>query len=148
MNNYKKILLGFLAFTFLATSCTRVVYTHNDVMARYNTKTSIISRFGLPSEKRTEGDLEEWYYGFGSNTIVNTYNAPIYNTNSRIGFGNAQTYNRYIKFLIRNDRVASWESQGVNLQEVERDKKKTTWAWIGGGVLFGLLIAASAGVSD
>ena len=140
MKNNKKIVIQILIFSLFVSSCTQVLYTHKDYMERYSTKSSVISGFGLPTEKRIEGDIEEWYYNFGTNTIVNTYNAPLYN-NSRIGIGNAQTYSKYVKFTFRNDYVANWYSQGVDYTEREIKKTKTIIyiiSCLGFGVLLGI----------
>ena len=115
-----------LFFTIMSTSCTRIIYSHNDVMDAYRTKSDIITRFGLPTEKRQEGDIEEWYYSFGSRTS-SVYNNIAYGNNRPVIIGKSNTTEKYIKFTLKNNAVTSWTTQGVNLQETEIDKKKNIW---------------------
>jgi hypothetical protein len=133
MNKLSKTyrLIPFLLFFILMlTSCTRVIYSHNDVMDAYRTKSDIITRFGLPTEKRQEGDIEEWYYSYGSRTS-SVYNNIAYGNNRPVIIGRSNTTDKYIKFTLKNDKVTNWTTQGVNLQETEVDKKKRIWAILG-----------------
>lgn len=89
----KKILLLGVVALF---SCTKVVYTHKQVMDDIKTKDQVINKFGLPNSKMTEGEYEQWYYDYGMESrsrtsttftkpeINNTVNVNI-NTNSNSG---------------------------------------------------------------
>jgi hypothetical protein len=90
----KKILPFVGIITFF--SCTSVVYTHKQVMDEIKTKDQVITKFGLPNSKMTEGEYEQWYYDYGMESrsrtsttytkpeINNTVNVNI-NTNSNSG---------------------------------------------------------------
>ncbi|HWD89822.1 MAG TPA: hypothetical protein VG367_16940 [Mucilaginibacter sp.] len=50
--------LAFLSMLSLF-SCTKVLYTHEQVMNRYQSKQDVIGKFGMPAEKKTNGDGTE-----------------------------------------------------------------------------------------
>ncbi len=124
-NNEKTFYIKLFLLISIVSSCTKTLYTHNDVMNRYKTKTDIITKFGMPTEKRSESGLEEWYYNFGTKTTY-TYS----NTQSSLLTGNANTSNKFVKFIIKNDSVVNWKTQGVDLKLTEINKKQTTLAII------------------
>ena len=128
-NNKKPFYIMLFLLIAVVSSCTKTLYTHNDVMNRYKTKADIITKFGLPSEKRSESGLEEWYYNFGTKTTY-TYS----NTQSSLLTGNANTSNKFVKFIIKNDSVVNWTTQGVDLKLTEINKKQTTLAIILGTI--------------
>ena len=124
-NNEKTFYIKLFLLISIVSSCTKTLYTHNDVMNRYKTKTDIITKFGMPTEKRSESGLEEWYYNFGTKTTY-TYS----NTQSSLLTGNANTSNKFVKFIIKNDSVVNWKTQGVDLKLTEINKKQPTLAII------------------
>jgi hypothetical protein len=110
-------------------------------MNNYKTKSDVISRFGLPTEKRKEGDIEEWYYSFGSRT-VSEYEKTTYFNNPPVISGESNTTQKYIKFSIKNDAVTNWTSQGVDLEETEVNKKLTFASLI---IFFSSIILIASG---
>lgn len=68
--------LFFLTFSLflLCSSCSIKVVeattTHKQVMDRYKSKDQIVAKFGLPTNKKTEGEYEEWLYDYGTKTIT------------------------------------------------------------------------------
>ncbi|CAM3836402.1 hypothetical protein [Aquirufa aurantiipilula] len=60
--------------SFVLTSCYQKVWkatiTHKQVMESFNTKEIILSKFGLPTSKKTEGEYEEWFYDYGTKIIT------------------------------------------------------------------------------
>jgi len=99
-------------------------------MATYDSKSTILQKFGVPTTKRELGGYEEWIYDFGNVTYSNqrTSYQPSYfgRTNARTR-GTQETYNKFVKFTFADssDQVLKWESQGVNYEVKVRDKKKT-----------------------
>ncbi len=144
----------FLGVLFLF-SCTSVVYTHKQVMDEFKNKEQIIARFGLPASKMTEGEYEQWYYDYGTESrsstsstftkpeVNNTVNINV-NTNSNSGinwnntaavpkfnmgnsFGSTvtNTNNKFIKIIFKGDNVISWDSQSLNFAIRGRDRTKS-----------------------
>lgn len=135
----KKILSVKFAFIMLFTSCkSPLIYTHSQVMNRINTKSQLIQKYGLPTSKSREGDIEQWIYNFGtvsrSRTYVNPTNVNTtasynqYNntvqlnsrTNPTYGFTSTSSYNRYAKFLLRGNSVIKWETKGINEEVINK----------------------------
>ena len=127
-----KIFAAIMLVTFLCESCTKTLYTQDEVMSRYRTKNDVIARFGLPSNKSSEGTVTQFYYDYGNVSVSSGYgrsntNASVYGTYNGVSgnsntnaFGIAQTtnYTKYVKFVFdNNDNVINWETYGINMAE-------------------------------
>lgn len=166
-----------LVLITLFSSCTSVLQTHSEVMNSYNSKEAIISRLGVPHQKRVEGNIEEWIYDYGSygisrarttipnaslNTPTNTFK-PIGTTNSGLKFASegikfnmptiatttirTDSYSKTVLFRFRDNRLITWETEGVDFETRVKSPKKTAWL-IGGTVVGTLLIAKLAEPDD
>jgi hypothetical protein len=63
----KALIIGFLMLSMLSFfSCTKVVYTNQQVLGRYKTKQEVTQKFGVPAEKLMGSTREEWLYRFES----------------------------------------------------------------------------------
>lgn len=100
--------LFYLIFLLPFVSCTKVIYTHDQVMSRYSTKDQVISEFGLPTYKRSEGKIEEFIYSFGSRLVGQSF------SNEGLRTTRINEYERYVKFTFSNNNVTKWASQGVD----------------------------------
>jgi len=118
----KKLLLLSL---LIACSNSKILYTHSDNMSKLTTKQQVIDKFGEPSSILSEGEIDEYYYDFGTwNQTVNYYDAKISLVNENTSYAQYQqpmrsavrTEYKYIKFKIIKDSVIRWESKGVNFE--------------------------------
>jgi hypothetical protein len=124
------ILLALLCAIIFSFGCTKIVYTHQQVMATFRTRADIVDRFGLPTEKREGEGIIEWIYNFGTISVASNFGnshtgATIYaNNGSAYGSSNTMSanvtsftqFNKYIKFTLDNSgNVTKWQSQGVDL---------------------------------
>ena len=67
----KKIILALL---LIGCSNSKVLYTHSDNMSRLVSKQLVIDRFGEPTSISSDGEIDEYYYDFGTwNQTVNYY---------------------------------------------------------------------------
>ncbi len=145
--NIKFIKIAFLLYLgiFLLTSCTRVVYTHEDYMSRIKTKNDALLTFGSPTSKTQEGGLEVWTYILGSGTIgFGNYNNNT-GTSSVYGTTLYTNFTREITFIIDGNNVIRWNSRGVDFQKEEVDNKATTWGilgFIGGSTVLMMILSA------
>lgn len=97
----------------LLNACGPVLYTHREVMDSFKTKQDLINRFGLPTEKRTDTDYEQWIYDCGS--TVRGITTPVYGNMSVTRFN---TYSKYMMFMLDGQgNVIRWQSNGVNLTQ-------------------------------
>lgn len=155
----KKILLLLMFISSLA-SCTSVKYTHEQVMDRYTTKSDIAEKFGVPTQKRYEGNIEQWYYDLGQVTRSGSYRTNG-NSNSTVNVvGNTatinttytpatvtnwtRTYNRYIIVMFdERGNVVNWKTKGVNYQVRVKSPVKTLLLLGGAAAAGGVLISTS-----
>jgi hypothetical protein len=144
MKKFSSLLLAFLV---LFSSCkSAVIFTHEQVMNRINTKQDLINKFGLPTNKSNDENLEQWLYDYGTVNRTSTYVTPVttnatatynsylnnVNVNATTTGGNAFTstssYKKYAKFLLNGDSVVRWESVGVNEEVIDKKQRsKNIW---------------------
>jgi hypothetical protein len=149
----KKIIGYFIPILLIGNSCTKVVYTSRDYVKKFSTKQDVIARFGLPTEKRSEGNITEWLYDFGSESVgIGTAYGS--NRTTISGYGNTisgnstlnglvvtrfSNFQKYIKFSFNeNDRVIGAQWNGVDFSE-----KKTKV----GATIFSLLLIIGVGAA-
>ncbi|HEY4325476.1 MAG TPA: hypothetical protein VGN20_15880 [Mucilaginibacter sp.] len=146
----------------LLTGCTKVVYTHSQVMERYKSKQDVVAEFGLPAEKRSGEGIEEWIYNYGAVSTTTTYGNQ--NTNNSVNGtasggvnGNSNTntavvtqvnqYDRYVKFTFdTNGNVLKWGSQGINNEVRKKDTVGTVFSVAGIVALIAAFFTAAASI--
>lgn len=140
----KKLLAGSMILIGLLSlcSCTKVLYSHRQVMQSYRTKEAVIKQFGLPDEKRETNGVTEWLYNcdststFASNTKVRingTYNPIIDSINTRsVTVKQFTPRNQYVKFAFdKQGKVLDYDSKGVNFAEREKNTIGTVLLVVG-----------------
>ena len=127
----------------LFTNCSRVIYSHEEVMNGYKFKQDLINHFGLPTYKREDSGITEWIYDFGSGVIGGSASRTINGTDyTALRLNN---FSRYVKFTLNaDDRVIKWQTQGVNFEEREKQPGKT-WALIIAGLAACIALGAYIG---
>ena len=119
-----KNLIKSLAFVCLLSifSCTKVIYSHEEVMGRYKTKEDITKKLGVPDEKRTGVDFEEWLYQYDHRNNSTDKDAGIKTINVT-EFGR---HKKYIIFSMGSaGNVLSWKAEGVDFTEKRNAPGKT-----------------------
>ena len=117
------ICLAVLTFTFSFTSCSIVgagidysfnknYETHNERMEKYTTKSQVISKYGIPSQKDSYEGIEIWKYDLGGYTRTAAAATPI--GNGVYGSSTSSYSNRYVEFHFRGDDTINWRSKGVD----------------------------------
>ena len=94
----------------------------SDNMSKLTTKQLVIDRFGEPASISSDGEIDEYYYDFGTwNQTVNYYDSKIslvgetsYSEYQQPMRSAVRTEYKYVKFQIIKDSVIYWESKGVN----------------------------------
>src|SRR5258707_4291582 len=101
-------------------SCSKLVYSNEQVMNNYKTKGDIIKKFGSPTEKRSGDATEEWLYSYdrpGSN-IIHPDTTPKKVTNFSI-------YKRLVVFnMDMQGNVLNWQCKGVDFEKREQQPSK------------------------
>lgn len=153
----------------LLSSCMVTKYTHDEAMELMigsGTKDDVIAAFGLPDEKKTEGDYEQWTYYGGmrsatrtspSYSVASASARPTYdiygdvikadanvNTRTYSGSSRSQSYNEYVKILFQNDQVTGWDTRGVDYSEKEPSAGVTLAAIVAIGIAIGGTVLAAS----
>ena len=131
-----------LIFSLLSVfSCTRVLYTHEQVLDRYKTRNDVQKAFDIPTERLANDTSEQWLYQYDKRV------KPHHNiqTATVTNFGK---YNRYLLFSFdRSGNVVQWYYDGVDLT-VRKSNPLGTVGLVAGGVgLVILTYVALGGVS-
>lgn len=136
------------------SSCTRVVYSHEDYMSAIKTKSDAISTFGSPTNRTKEGDLEVWTYILGSGTVglgmANGYGNYGNNSSNASVYGSTvySNFTREVTFIFDGNNAVRWNSRGVDFKKEEINKSGTTWGilgFIGGSTLLLIILSAAIG---
>ena len=157
----KTKLFAILVLVITLNSCMTVKHTHSEVEDGIEkllkddtiTKDDIIEQWGLPTQKRTEGVYEEWYYDLGTestsisspsytNTRVNSgpYNTAKIKSNSYGGGSVTNSINKYMKYTFKNGQAIKFETQGCDLTQKELNVPITLVTILGSIGLFILLL--------
>lgn len=154
----KKIIIGsvLLGALLSISSCSKIVYTHEQVMLSYRTKEAVIKQFGLPDEKREANGITEWVYdcdsvsSLGSSktmiAIDGRYNGVTDSLKTKTQNVDRFTdYRKYIKFTFdQAGTVLKWDSHGVNFAEKKSNTVGTVLLIVGSTAVLLLAIAAAS----
>ena len=113
-----KVLPGFfiLLLALVVCSCSKKLYTHQQVMQSFHNKDEVFKRFGNPDIKRMKDSTEVWIYnhdvsGKSSQTPVKT--TPV-NDTTQVSAADPQS--TYVNFMFDHDgNTIGYKSNGVDL---------------------------------
>src|SRR6202000_3084639 len=133
----KNLITGMAILSMLSLfSCTKVIYTHEQVLDQYMSKTEVMKRFGIPTEKMTKDSTEEWLYRYDSYNTITQHSVEEYHNTQTATVTEFNRYKRYLIFtfdlkgsVIRND------FQGVDLTVKKKDPVATVALITAGGVV-------------
>ncbi|WDZ99659.1 hypothetical protein [Mucilaginibacter sp. SJ] len=127
MKTITKIFAAFAGLIFLS-SCSKLIYSHEEVMQSYHTKNDVIRQFGQPDEIMIVNDTTRWLYNCGEPSVFNDTKTKVkvngvFNAGS--GFNTIPVnvkqfsrYNKYVQFAFNHDgKVLNWDSSGLNFAE-------------------------------
>ena len=147
----KKLIKGIaLMSTLLLFSCTKTIYTHEQVLDMYQTKTAVSKKFGVPTERKMSDSTEEWLYKYQKNDSF-TKHAIEETPNAKTA--DVTDFNRYDRYLIftfdKNGNVIRNDFKGVDLA-VKKKNTVGTIVLVAGivGVTVGLIAIASSAVNN
>lgn len=133
----KKVLTGalFLVAILSFCSCTKTLYTHQQVIQGFHTKFDVDREFGTPDTKKVGVGLEEWTYSRdpvnSANRVTETDTSdrsarPMTHADSLVA-ATISPYHRYIKFIFDIDgNVVGYKSEGVDLTKKKKIPLGTT----------------------
>ena len=108
-------------------SCTKKLYTHQQVMQSMHTKDDVLKKLGTPDEVKKGEDIEEWVY---NRDTVHKPGKP--KKTDTIFASNAQSdtlkviqfprHVKYIRFIFdQQGNIAGYKSQGVDFSYVKKE---------------------------
>lgn len=117
------------AALILLCGCSKVVYTHQQVLQGFHTKNDVAKRFGVPDEKKTGENFEEWTYYRDTLGALNKINkvdtlksVEKYKGADSLKAGRYGIHDRYIKFIFDTTGIVEgYKSNGVNLSTTKKD---------------------------
>jgi hypothetical protein len=117
-----------LAVWLLISSCSKQIYSHDQVLQSYHTKEDVLQQFGQPDEIMAAPDTVQWLYNCNrTSTLAGTktrvkingrYNsaAGVYSVPKTVK--QFSDYEKYVKFAFSKDgAVLGWNSAGVNFAQ-------------------------------
>jgi hypothetical protein len=128
----EKMIKGIMIFSMVSLfSCTKVLYTHDQVLGRYKTMQDVEKTFGIPTEKTMNDISESWLYRYDRDTLKS--NSVELHQNLRTDTVNAfNKYDRYLVFSFdKKGKVIKCDYTGVDLT-VRKLKPGATIATVGG----------------
>jgi len=125
-----------LLSTLSLFSCSKLIYSNEQVMNKYKTKGDVIKQFGPPTEKRSADAAEEWLYSY-DRQAGNPDTTAKKVTNFSI-------YKRFIIFnLDMQGNVLNWRCEGVDFGKRKAQPGKTLALVAGSvGLIAGLVTLA------
>jgi len=131
-----------LISSFLLFSCTRTIYTHEQVLDMYQTKAAVSKKFGTPTERKVSDSTEQWLYQYQRS---DPFNRHVIAKTSNIKTVDVTDFNRYDRYLIftfdKNGNVIRNDFQGVNLAVKKANTVGTVLLVTG---LVGVVLGATA----
>src|ERR1700744_1030286 len=101
----------------LFCSCTKHVYTHQQVMQGFRTKDDVLKQFGNPDQVKEGVEIEEWTYNRDKISGPNKTTKPdtivaADAISDTLKASQPVVYNRYIRFIFdRDGNVAGYKTQ-------------------------------------
>jgi hypothetical protein len=147
----KNLITGLAVLTMLSLfSCTKVLYTHEQVVDRYKTKQDVSKTFGIPTEKKTGDNVEQWLYKFEKDDSFKEHAVKEYHNTQTATVTDFNKFNKYLIFTFDlQGNVTRCDYSGVDLTVKTKDKEATiVIIALGAVVLAGLIVIASNVPSD
>jgi hypothetical protein len=108
-------------------SCSKVVYTHQQVLQSFRTKSDVTKQFGVPDEKITGEGMEMWTYKSDTLKGVQAVNKrdtlkDFHTATDSLKANQYNPHDKYIKFIFDTaGDVTGYKSYGVNLSRTKKD---------------------------
>ncbi|MDB5133848.1 MAG: hypothetical protein JWP37_451 [Mucilaginibacter sp.] len=125
----KRLLPGSILIGCLVclSSCTKVLYTHQQVLQNCHTKDDVVKKFGSPDEKNMGDGIEEWVYNRDAPAdIVKPIKPDIinasYKSSDSLHLKKPIEHDKYIRFIFDTQgNVVGYKSNGIGLTQKGKD---------------------------
>jgi len=158
----KKLLIFLVPVVALlaVSGCSKMLYSHEQVMLSFHTKNDVVRQFGLPDQKREANGVTEWLYNcdtasaFGRSktrvAVNGSYNpAAVVSNHNPASVIEFTAYARYVKFTFDAEgTVLKWNANGVNFEQRKKNTVGTIFLVVGAVALALLLVGAAIIAND
>ncbi len=137
----KNLIKGLALLSMLSLfSCTKVLYTHEQVVDLYKTKQDVMKTFGIPTEKKTADTTEEWLYRYDRHDSFSKHVVEEFHNAQTVNVANFNRYKRYLVFIFdRQGNVVRCDNEGVDLAVKKKDTVATVvLIAVGVGLIWGV----------
>ena len=136
----KNLITGLALLGMLSVlSCTKIIYTHEQVLARYKTKSDVANALGTPTEKNVSDSTEAWLYKYEGHKITSEFK----NANT-VTVASFNQYKKYVIFSFdKQGNVTRCDYHGVDLTERKFSTGKTIALVSAGVVVLALIVLAT-----
>jgi hypothetical protein len=123
----KNLITGIAILSILSLfSCTKIVYTHDQVLSHYTTKPEVMKKFGIPTEKKVSDTTEDWLYRYDSINTITQHTIEQYRNTQTVTVTDFNRYKRYLVFNFdQKGNVIRCDFQGVDLTVKKKDTAGT-----------------------
>jgi hypothetical protein len=138
----KNLITGLALLSMLSLgSCTKVVYTHEQVLSRYTNKQEVTKKFGIPTEKKLSDTTEAWLYRYDKHDSFSNHSVDEFPNTQTVTVTDFSRYKRYLVFMFdQKGNVVRDDFHGVDLT-VRKKNTAGTVILVSAGVL---LVASAA----
>ncbi|HTD41442.1 MAG TPA: hypothetical protein VK671_12525 [Mucilaginibacter sp.] len=139
----KNFIKGMAMLSMLSLfSCTKTIYTQEQVLSNYQAKKDVMKRFGMPTEKKVTDSTEAWLYRFDRKDSFTRHSVDEYQNAQTIAVADLSRPKRYLIFVFdQKGNVIRYDYKGVDLAVKKKDTAATI-ALIAAGV--GVVLGATA----
>ena len=119
----KNLFTGIIILSMLSLfSCTRVVYTQQQVLSKYQTKEDVMKNLGIPTEKKSRDSTEAWLYRYWARNMFSNHSGQAFHNTQTVTVTDFSHYNRYLVFVFdQKGNVIANKSYGVNLAKKKKN---------------------------
>jgi hypothetical protein len=113
----KNLITGLALLSLLSLcSCTKVVYTHEQVLSRYTNKQEVTKKFGIPTEKKVSDTTEAWLYRYDKHDSFSNHSIDEFPNTQTVTVTDFNRYKRYLVFMFdQKGNMVRYDFQGVDL---------------------------------
>jgi hypothetical protein len=119
----KNLITGLALLSMLSLcSCTKVLYTHDQVLSHYTNKEEVTKKFGTPTEKKVSDTTEAWLYRYEKNDAFSNHSVDEFPNTQTVTVTDFSHYKRYLVFMFdQKGNIIRCDFQGVDFTVKEKN---------------------------
>ena len=142
----EKLIKGIMLLSMVSLfGCTKVLYTHEEVLGRYKTRNDVQKTFGIPTERQVNDTAERWLYQYDKHDSFNKHYVELHHNVQTVTVSDFSKYDRYLLFSFdKAGNVVRCDYTGVDLTVKKKDKGATiALVVLCTGLVIGMIVVGS-----